>query len=161
MWTIRAVLPSDRAAVLTILANTGVFDANEMRVAEEVLDCYLRDGEQGGYFCYLLLRGEEPLGYICFGPTPLTYGTWDVYWMAVRPSAQRTGAGKELVSFAEGVIRESQGRLSLIETSSRPAYEAARLFYLSIGYEVECVVEGFYAPEDSKVLFAKRFHQQG
>lgn len=156
-WSIRAVSPPDRASVLAILANTRVFDANEMAVAEEVLDCYLRHGEKSGYLCYVLVGEEQPVGYICFGPTPLTSGTWDIYWMAVHTAAQRLRVGRELMSFAEEIIRQNKGRLCLIETSSRPDYEAARRFYSAMGYQVEGVVQGFYSPGDNKVLFAKRF----
>lgn len=146
--------------MLAILASTRVFDANEMVVAEEVLDAYLQEGEDSGFFCYVLVHEERIQGYVCFGPTPLTYGTWDIYWMAVHASAHRLGVGKQLLAFAEREIQEKRGRLCLIETSSRADYEPARRFYSSMGYQVECIVDGFYSPGDSKVLFAKRFTYQ-
>jgi len=31
------------------------------------------------------------VGWICWGPTPCTLGTYDLYWMAVDPAAQRGG----------------------------------------------------------------------
>ena len=36
-------------------------------------------------------------GWICWGPTPCTLGTYDLYWMAVDPALQGSGIGTALV----------------------------------------------------------------
>ena len=44
-----------------------------------------------------------------------------------------------------------------VETSSQPKYEPTRQFYLRSGYTVEAVLKDFYAENDDKVVFVKRF----
>lgn len=153
---IEPVLPAHRGAMLHILTSAGVFSPKELAVAEEVLDSYLRDGEKSGYLAYLLVEGDAPAGYVCFGPTPMTQNTWDIYWLAVHPAKQRLGIGAELLSFAQNLIEERDGRLILVETSSRPDYESARKLYLSLGFKVECGIKDFYSPGDNKLIFSKR-----
>lgn len=154
--TIRPPSPAHHDTILRILKDTGVFSREELEVAGEVLDCHLHDGEASGYLAYVLLLEDAPAGYICFGPTPLTQNTWDVYWLAVDPERQRLGMGRELVSFAEKVIKQQSGRLMLIETSSRADYKSAHKLYLASGFSEECVVKDFYSPGDSKIIFSKR-----
>jgi ribosomal protein S18 acetylase RimI-like enzyme len=100
--------------------------------------------------------GSSIAGYICYGPTPLTEGTWDIYWLAVAPEQQSQGIGKALLAFAEGNIKETKGRMTLIETSSKPEYEATRRFHRAQGYELACRIADFYAPGDDKLVFQKR-----
>jgi hypothetical protein len=57
---------------------------------------------------------------------------------------------------AERDIVRAKGRLAIIETSSTPAYEKTRHFYLSQGYEVICRIPDFYAPGDDKLILQKR-----
>ena len=38
-------------------------------------------------------EGAEVLGYVSFGPTPLTESTYDLYWIAVDKSKHRAGVG--------------------------------------------------------------------
>jgi ribosomal protein S18 acetylase RimI-like enzyme len=100
--------------------------------------------------------GSSIIGYICYGPTPLTEGTWDIYWLAVAPDKQNQGIGKALLNFAEAKIKGTKGRLSIIETSSTPEYETTRHFYQAQGYKMTCRIADFYAPGDDKLVFQKR-----
>ena len=95
-------------------------------------------------------------GYICYGPTPLTEATWDVYWMAVARDRQGQGIGSALLKSAEKEISEHQGRLVMIETSSTPLYERTRRFHVGEGYEAICRIPDFYAPGDDKLIMQKR-----
>jgi hypothetical protein len=52
-------------------------------------------------------------------------------------------------------MADSGGRLAVIETSSRPAYERTRKFYLKHGYAVQARVADFYAPGDDRVICTK------
>lgn len=98
------------------------------------------------------------LGYACYGPTPGTDRTYDLYWIAVHPSAQGTGAGTRLLEDVERRIQDEQARLLVVETSSRDDYEATRGFYRARGYAVAAELGNFYAPGDDRVIFTKRFH---
>jgi ribosomal protein S18 acetylase RimI-like enzyme len=147
----------DKPAILKILKNTPEFEPHEIAVAEEVIDSYLNDPAGSGYHILVAETGSSAPGYICYGATPLTEGTWDIYWIAVDPKEQARGIGKALLSAAENDIKNNQGRLILIETSSKPIYEKTRDFHKSQGYDIICRIPDFYAPEDDKVIFQKRF----
>ena len=146
----------DKPAIIEMLRNIPEFMPAEVDVAEEVLDSYLHDPIGSGYQVFVAEVGSSIAGYICYGPTPLTEGTWDIYWLAVTPKQQSRGIGKALLGFAEDNIKEAKGRLALIETSSKPEYEATRLFYQAQGYEMACRIVDFYAPGDDKLVFQKR-----
>lgn len=139
-----------------ILRNTPEFKPSEVAVAEEVIDSYLCDPQESGYNTLVAEADSIVAGYICYGPTPLTEGTWDIYWMAVTRDKQGQGIGSALIAFAEEQIKKAQGRLAIIETSSKPEYEKTRRFDLSHGYEVICRIPDFYAPSDDKLILQKR-----
>jgi ribosomal protein S18 acetylase RimI-like enzyme len=125
-------------------------------VAEELIDSYLDDPSGSGYYILVAEADSTVEGYICFGSTPLTDGTWDIYWMAVAREKQGQGIGSALIRSAEEEIIKDQGRLSMIETSSTPAYEKTRNFHLGHGYEIVACVPDFYAPGDDKLIMQKR-----
>ena len=153
---IRRSVPSDREAILSFVAATGFFRPDEVDVAREVLDDALKAGPSGHYQSYTAEADGHPAGWICFGPTPCTVGTFDLYWIVVAPGAQRKGLGAALVAYAEDRIRDRGGRLAVAETSGRPLYEVTRSFYRRCGYEESCRAADFYAPGDDKILFVKR-----
>ncbi|MBL7120254.1 MAG: GNAT family N-acetyltransferase [Dehalococcoidia bacterium] len=158
---IRSMVAEDRAAVVRIIRDTPEFEPADIAVAEEVTDAYLEDPNGSGY--NILVAEDTPgiAGYVCYGPTPLTQGTWDIYWMAVAPREKGRGIGKALIGHAEAHISEAHGRLAVIETSSRPEYESTRGFHHSQGYQVVCRVPEFYAPGDDKLILCKRLDKHG
>jgi ribosomal protein S18 acetylase RimI-like enzyme len=125
-------------------------------VAEEVIDSYLNDPPGSGYHILVAEIDSTITGYICYGPTPLTEGTWDIYWEAVAQEKQGQGIGSALMKSAEREIVRAKGRLAIIETSSTPAYEKTKRFYISQGYEVVARIPDFYAPGDDKLILQKR-----
>jgi len=153
---IRPMTRIDKFTVMEILRATPEFEPFEIPVAEELLDAFLQDSYQSGYHVLVAEVDRFVAGYACYGPTPLTEGTWDVYWIATAPKKQGQGIGSALIASVEDKIKEAQGRLIIIETSSTPEYEKARRFYLSRGYQVVCQIAGFYAPGDDQVIFVKR-----
>jgi ribosomal protein S18 acetylase RimI-like enzyme len=141
---------------MKILQNTPEFKPSEVVVAEEVIDSYLRDSQGSGYGVFVAEADAAVAGYICYGPTPLTEGTWDIYWMAVSAEKRGQGIGSALMEAAEKEIGEAQGRLIIIETSSQPAYEKTRRFHLSHGYEVTARIPDFYTPGDDRLILQKQ-----
>ncbi len=122
----------------------------------EVIDSYLNDSVNSGYHILVAEVDSTVAGYICYGPTPLTEGTWDLYWEAVAREKQDLGIGSALMESAEKEIVRSKGRLAIIETSSTPAYEKTRHFHLHHGYEIVARIPDFYAPGDDKLILQKR-----
>jgi ribosomal protein S18 acetylase RimI-like enzyme len=153
--TVRGIKPTDKAGIIKIVEETHAFSPEEVEIAEEIIDDYYKDPEGCGYYFYIAEHNGEMAGYLCYGPTPLTHGAWDMYWAAVRPQLQGTGIGGTLFKMAEEHIKKLGGRMILIETSSNPHYGPARSLYLKLGYEHVSTVPDFYAPGDSKETFRK------
>jgi ribosomal protein S18 acetylase RimI-like enzyme len=109
-----------------------------------------------GYHALVALDGREVAGYVCYGQTPCTLGTWDIYWIAVSGEVRGKGIGGALTKAAEEDIRRLEGRLILIETSSLPLYENTRRFYLGQKYAQVARVPDFYAPGDDLLIMQKR-----
>jgi predicted N-acetyltransferase YhbS len=156
MVHIRPMTPEDRSKIVTILKKTPEFEPEEVDVALELVDFYLSDGLDSGYHQFVAEDSNEPVGYICFGQTPLTMGTWDIYWVAVDPDQKGKGIGRALTEFAEGKMREAGGRLSIVETAGKPSYENTRQFYCARGYKVVSQIPDFYSVGDDKITFIKR-----
>ena len=153
---VRSMYGEDRPRITRILHDTPEFKPSEVAVAEELIDSYLDDPSGSGYHILVAEADSTVKGYICYGPTPLTQGTWDIYWMAVAREKQGHGIGSALLKSAEKEILKDQGRLVIIETSSTPLYEKTRRFHLGEGYEVVCLIPDFYARGDDKLIMQKR-----
>ena len=153
---IRPMTDEDKQAVMQIVRVIPEFMPAEVVVAEEVIDSYLHDIYRSGYHVFVAEVESLVTGYVCYGPTPLTEGTWDLYWLAVAPEQQSKGIGKALIEFAEDQIKRSGGRLAIIETSSKPEYERTLRFHHARGYEIVCRIADFYAPGDDKLILQKR-----
>jgi ribosomal protein S18 acetylase RimI-like enzyme len=157
---IRPLVAADRSGVFRILENAGNFTPEEVATALELIDEWLELGEHSGYLTYVLEsqgeEGSEVLGYVSFGPTPLTESTYDLYWIAVDKSKHRGGVGKKLMKFTEEEIARRGGRLLLIETSSQETYGGTIQFYERTGYELVGKIKEYYKPGDDKLIFVKR-----
>lgn len=153
---IRPMAAPDKPAIMEMLRSIPEFTPEEVAVAAELVDAYLVNGVASGYDLRVAELGGRPVGYVCFGPTPLTHGTWDLYWIAVSPEAQGKGIGQKLMNLVEAEVRRAGGRLVLVETASKPSYEKTRGFYRSHGYEVISRIPDFYEPGDDKLTLQKR-----
>ena len=153
---IHSMSDEDKAPITKILRGTPEFKPFEVAVAEELIDCYLNDPSGSGYHILVAEVDSTVAGYICYGLTPLTEGTWDIYWEAIAREKQGQGIGSALMKSAEKEIVKAKGRLAIIETSSIPAYEKTRNFHLSQGYEIVARIPDFYAPGDDRLILQKR-----
>ena len=154
---IRPMTAEDKPRVMAFLPAIAEFKPEEVALAEELIDLYLLHSKRSGYHILVADTGGKVLGYVCYGPTPITEGTWDLYWIATDPREQSQGVGGALMAFAETEMRKAAARMCLVETSSRPEYERIRRFYFHQGYAKICEVPDFYAPGDNRVILCKRF----
>jgi ribosomal protein S18 acetylase RimI-like enzyme len=157
MMLIRPMLRKDKRAVMAILKDTPEFTPPEVILADEVIDSYLFNPANSGYFILVAEIETKLAGYVCYGPTPITEGTWDVYWIAVDHKIQGQGVGRKLMEAAEAKIRGEKGRLVLVETSSKPGYEKTNAFYQRLGYVETSRIKDFYLIGDDKITYEKRF----
>ena len=161
---IRPAAAADRPRIHEILVATARFTRQEVGWAMELVDLALDHPENGEFEIHVL---EEPdggpsralQGYVCFGRTPLTDGVFDLYWIAVDPKAQGHGFGQLLLKFVENEVRRQNGRMLLIETSSKQSYAPTLRFYQRAGYDEISRIKDFYRIEDDKVVFCKYLSQ--
>ncbi len=99
---------------------------------------------------------DRVAGYVCFGPTPMTEGTWDLYWIATHPSLRGHGVATALVEAMERQLREAGARLVRVETSHQDDYGAAHRFYVRHQYPEVARLVDFYKPGDDLVIMMKR-----
>jgi ribosomal protein S18 acetylase RimI-like enzyme len=145
-----------RPRIAEILRGSRVFNREEIAVALELFDesC----GDCADYLFLGAFTPEEVLvGYACWGPTPATDRTWDLYWIAVDTALQGAGIGTILLEEVERRLVGLHARMLIAETSSRSDYAATRGFYGRRGYAEVARVRDFYAPGDDRILFVKRF----
>jgi D-alanine-D-alanine ligase len=150
--SLRSLTPADRGRIEEISRAVGLFREDEIAVALEVLD-----GAVAGSPDYIALGAEHEgrlAGWICWGPTPCTLGTYDLYWMAVDPALHGGGVGTALLHAMEHRLA-GVARLIIVETAGRPDYAPTRAFYEARGYQAVSRIADFYAPGDAQIVYVK------
>jgi GNAT superfamily N-acetyltransferase len=152
---LRHLNASDRGRIEEITRAVGLFREDEIPVALEVFDEAVRTSSSDAPYVALGADVDGRLaGWICWGPTPCTLGTYDLYWMAVDPSVQGSGVGTALIIEMERILKGT-ARLIVVETAGRPDYSATRRFYEARGYRATATIPEFYGPGDDQVVFVK------
>ncbi|MGH7674451.1 MAG: GNAT family N-acetyltransferase [Gemmatimonadales bacterium] len=151
--SLRPVGRAHRAALERLTRATGRFRDAEVATAVELLDASLAGDED--YRFVGAYDGDDLLGYACWGPTPGTEGTWDLYWIVVDTARQGRGIGTQLVGDVERRLAGDGARLIIVETSSRPDYAPTRAFYEHRGYTRAAAIPAYYAPGDDLVIYLK------
>jgi ribosomal protein S18 acetylase RimI-like enzyme len=153
----RPLRPADRLRVDEMTRGSSLFRPGEVAVALDVFDAAtgngrLRDPD------YETLGAEADgvlVGWICWGPTPCTSGTFDLYWIVVDSGWQGRGIGGALVAEMERRLA-GRARLIVVETAGRADYAPTRAFYAARGYQVESTIPDYYEPGDDLVTYVKR-----
>lgn len=169
-----ALTRGHRNRIREILDATSVFREEEVDVALELFDETFASGPAlGGVMPYdpgdgvanyefvgSFSREGQLVGYVCYGATPGTDRTYDLYWIAVHPECQGAGGGSLLLEEVERRLRQREARLLVVETSSRSDYAATRRFYEMRGYGQAARLDDFYAPGDHRIVYTKRLSQR-
>ena len=156
---VRPAESKDRERIQEILVACQLFTEEEVRCALELVDIFLDAShpESLDYSTAIVEDNEGVIhGYVTFGPTPLTDGVYDLYWIAVDPKQQGKGYGQTLLRFVENEVKRRKGRMLLIETSSKGSYATTMRFYERAGYTEISRIKDFYRIEDDKLVFCKR-----
>ncbi len=173
MTIIRPPCPDERDALARLVHRIDQFNAEERAVALELIDEALAKPDT----TYRLLVAASPpgsegltppaplsrsgeggaiLGYLCYGATPMTDATADLYWIATDPAARGAGLGKALHAALVELLR-AEGRLWIrVETSSQDDYNGTVAFYERLGYQTVSRIEGFYRPGDDLITMFYR-----
>jgi GNAT superfamily N-acetyltransferase len=150
-----AVRAEDAEAVRALVAATAMFTAEEVDIAVELVTERLAKGPASGYEFVLAEAGGRLAGYACYGPTPATVGTIDLYWIVVSPDLQGQGLGRAILARTEIAARRIGGERLYVDTSSQEKYAPTRAFYTGTGFAQVAELPDFYRRGDGKVIFVK------
>jgi len=154
--TIRALRPSDRPRLIAALESDSTFSETEVDVALELVDNALENGERD----YVVRVADLPdfwvAGYICFGRTPMTDTTWDLYWVVTHAQARGRGVARALIEAMEAELRVHPGTSVRVETSQQESHEAARKLYDRLGYPEVARFPDFYRAGDDLIVYYKK-----
>jgi ribosomal protein S18 acetylase RimI-like enzyme len=152
---IRRIEKKDREPLAALIRRVETFSQDEVQCALELVDLALTPNNPD-YTVLVADRGGSLVGYACYGPTPMTEGTYDLYWIASDPSVRGQGVGASLTSGMEADMRRRGARVIRVETSATEAYGPTRGFYASMKYTEEARFRDFYKVGDDLIILAKR-----
>ncbi len=159
---LRGLRADDRAPLEAVLRSDATFRPDEIAVALELIDGSIKGDPD--YRCLVVaeLATATALGYICYGRTPMTRATYDLYWIVVGAAARGRGAARRLIDEMERVAlidateRGEPGANIRVETSPADGHGAARAMYEKLGYPVASELADFYARGESLITYYKR-----
>ena len=152
---VRALRSSDRPLIEGILRSDTTFVEAEVAVALELVDDALGDVHSDYWFRIAEVE-DRPGGYICFGPTPMTACTYDLYWIVTHAQARGQGVARALIEAMEAELRaRGPGGHVRVETSQTEGYGAARKLYDRMGYPETARFADFYKEGDDLIVFYK------
>jgi ribosomal protein S18 acetylase RimI-like enzyme len=154
---IRPMVRGDRDAIMHLVVSAGNFSAAEIECALELVDIFLNHETQTDYHIVVAMDSASKVNaYACWGPVPLTKGTFDLYWIATDPNLRGRGFGRALMTYVENKALERNGRLLVAETSAKASYTRTVDFYRRLGYLEASRIEDFYDVGDDRLIFVKR-----
>ena len=155
---LRNLKPKDCPLLERLLSKVTEFSQEDDALAMELIRTALGHPEQKDYDFFIAVDENDcPVGYACFGPTPLTQGTFDLYWIAVDPAFSGHGVGTALLKAVEEKIKGLNGRMMIIETSSGQAYQLTNQFYLKNGYHQAETIRDFFRDGEDRVTYIKKY----
>lgn len=143
-----------------MLRHIEIFAEGEAQIALELIDDAIHNPPGNDYEAIVAVEpdgdDEHMRGYACFGPTPMTEHTFDLYWVAVDQRQQGKGIGAKLVHTVEALLAERGAKLLRVETSSKEAYGKTLTFYKHMGYHDGGLIPDFYSDGDDLVILYQR-----
>lgn len=155
--TIRAIADTDRDALEAALRSDETFRPDEIAVALELIDAAIAGSDD--YWVRVAIHPNVNCaiaGYICYGPTPMTESTYDLYWIVTHVAARGRGIAGVLIEHMEAELRERGAGGIRVETSQLESYGAARKLYARRGYPEASRLVDFYKPGDDLITYYKR-----
>lgn len=152
---IRSIEPEDTPALVALSGRTEMFRPDELGAVQAMLDGYHSSRSDG----HQILAWEEQgklLAIVYFAPREFADRVWELLMIGVDAVHQRRGIGSRVLAAVEDAARRADGRLLLIETSSKPEFERAKRFYSKHGYAQVAHVPDYFADGDGKISFTKR-----
>jgi ribosomal protein S18 acetylase RimI-like enzyme len=152
---IRPLDPGDRGALETALRSDRTFRDDEVEVALELIDEAI-GGSKDYWIRVATVDDGAVAGYICYGPTPMTASTYDLYWIVTHADHRGRGVAGSLIGAMEEDLRGRDATGIRVETSQLEGYGAARKLYARYGYPEAARFQDFYKVGDDLIVYYKR-----
>lgn len=154
---IKAVTLKDRQLITKLINDIDLFTASEKEVVFELLDTYLDNPKQKDYNFFATQEADGELSsFICFGPTPMTNNTYDLYWIGTHPNHRRKGLAVQLIAFMRSFMTENNAKIIRVETSGKELYGDTVSFYDRLNFIEEARIRDFYSDGDDLIIFVQR-----
>jgi len=154
---IKQVVLNDRPKLIQLFESITIFTPDEQEVIKELLDTYLYNPNQKDYIFFVTQEDDQAFSsFICFGPTPMTKETYDLYWVGTSPHHRRKGLAKKLIEFMMEYMRERGGSIMRIETSGQDSYNETVAFYNGLNFTEEARIKDFYKKGDDLIVYICR-----
>lgn len=148
---IRAMRRDDIDGVRLVLESTSLFPSS---MVAEMAEPFLSGNAQ--HLWLVAVDENQTFGFAYCEPERMTEGTYNLLAIAVSADQQRRGVGAALIRYVENDVRDRNGRLLLVETSTDSDQDGARALYLKHGFNEEARIRDFYGPGQTKVVFWKK-----
>lgn len=149
---IKPIAQSDIDGIKNVLDSCGLFPSEYL---DEMISDYFNNTEtQDIWFTYIDDNTPVAIGYCV--PERLTNGTYNLLAIGVSESSQRKGVAVEMMNYIEQELKNKDGRILIVETSSDDAQIGARKLYEKIGYAKEAVIRDFWNDGEDKIVFCKK-----
>ncbi|MGZ4036335.1 MAG: GNAT family N-acetyltransferase [Bacteroidia bacterium] len=149
---VRAVTKSDIEGLKKVVDSSGLFPSEYL---DEMISDYFNNGDtQDIWFTYSNNNQPVAIGYCV--PEKLTDGTYNLLAIGVSQDSQRKGIAVEMMKYIEQLLKNKDGRILIVETSSDDAQIGARNFYKKNGYTQEAIIRDFWKQGEDKIVFWKK-----
>jgi ribosomal protein S18 acetylase RimI-like enzyme len=149
---IKAVTKSDIEGLKKVIDSSELFPSEYL---DEMISNYFNNPDtQDIWFTYIDNNKQVAVGYCV--PEKLTDGTYNLLAIGVSQDYQRKGVASEMMNYIEQLLKQKDGRILIIETSSDDAQIGARNFYQKIGYTQVAVIKDFWKEGEDKIVFWRK-----
>ena len=149
---IRPITQADLEDLKNVVDSCELFPSEYLA---EMIDDYLHNPDtQDFWFTCVDNQKAIAIGYCV--PEKFTDGTYNLLAIGVARGAQRKGIAREMMLYIEQYLKEKDGRILIVETSSDDAQAAARNFYTRLGYLQTATIPDFWKEGEDKIVFWKK-----
>jgi ribosomal protein S18 acetylase RimI-like enzyme len=149
---IRAVTSDDIDGLKEVCDSSGLFPSEYL---DEMISDYFNNVDtQDIWFAYFEESKPVAIGYCV--PEKFTDGTFNLLAIGVSQDSHRKGIASKMMKYIELLLKNKDGRILIVETSTDDAQIGARKFYKKIGYTQEAVIRDFWKDGEDKIVFWKK-----
>jgi len=152
---VRPFRPEDQASVSALIGRVRDFTKRDRRESRDLVAIAADPDAVPAFELRVATVGDDITGFVCFGRSPLTDATFDLFWIAVDPRHERNGVGSALLGAAEHRMRARRGRMVVIETSGAVHYRRQRAFYRKHGYRRVARIPDYFGPGEARIIYTK------